>query len=70
MENGELDGVNPKVIVILAGINNVGTIPGGDVKVENITRGLKALVTLLQRMGVETDKFSSGTGTMRGLEMV
>ena len=27
-------------------------------------------VTLLQRMGVEIDKFSSGTGTMRGLEMV
>ena len=27
-------------------------------------------VSLLQRLGVETDKFSSGTGTMRGLEMV
>ena len=49
MENGELDGLNPKVIVILAGINNVGTIPGGDVKVENITRGLKALVSACQQ---------------------
>ena len=27
-------------------------------------------VTLLQRMGVEADRFSSGTATMRGLEMV
>jgi hypothetical protein len=27
-------------------------------------------VTLLQRMGIEADKFSSGTTTMRGLEMV
>jgi lysophospholipase L1-like esterase len=49
LENGELDGVNPKIIVILGGINNVGTFPGGDAKVENITRGLKALVTLCQQ---------------------
>jgi lysophospholipase L1-like esterase len=49
VENGELDGVNPKIIVVLAGINNVGTVPGGDVKVENITRGLKALVSACQQ---------------------
>jgi hypothetical protein len=49
LENGELDGVNPKVIVILAGTNNVGTRPGGDAKVADITRGLKALVDLCRR---------------------
>ena len=26
-------------------------------------------VTMLQRLGIETDKFSTGTGTMRGLEL-
>jgi len=44
LENGELDGVNPKVIVILAGTNNVGSQPGGAGKVDEITRGLTAIV--------------------------
>ena len=46
IENGELDGVNPKVIVIDAGTNNVGQRPGGDEKVADITRGIRALVDL------------------------
>ena len=46
IQNGELDGVNPKVIVIDAGTNNVGQAPGSDEKVENITRGIRALVDL------------------------
>jgi len=49
IENGELDGVNPKVIVVLAGTNNVGTRPGDDEKVADITRGLRALVDLCRR---------------------
>jgi hypothetical protein len=49
LENGELDGVNPKVIVILAGTNNVGMRPGGDEKIADITRGIKALVDLCRR---------------------
>ncbi len=48
LENGELDGVNPKIIVVLAGINNVGTKPGGDEKVADITRGLQAIVRVCQ----------------------
>jgi lysophospholipase L1-like esterase len=48
LENGELDGVNPKIIVLLAGINNVGAFPGGDEKVQNITHGLQAIVKVMQ----------------------
>jgi (4-O-methyl)-D-glucuronate---lignin esterase len=44
LENGELDGVHPKVIVLLAGTNNVGKEAGDDAKVADVTRGLKAIV--------------------------
>ena len=51
LENGELDGVNPKIIVLLAGTNNVGkTVPpeGDDAKVADITKGLKAVLDALR----------------------
>jgi len=51
LENGELDGVNPKVIVLLAGTNNVGgkIPPGGiDTAVEDVTKGLRAVVRIMQ----------------------
>jgi (4-O-methyl)-D-glucuronate---lignin esterase len=51
LDHGELDGVNPKVIVLLAGTNNVGnTVPSGgdDRKVADITRGLKAVLDMLR----------------------
>ncbi len=48
LENGELDGVQPKVIVVQAGANNVGTEPGDAAKVEDITQGLKKLLETCQ----------------------
>src|SRR5215813_10436708 len=49
LENGELDGVNPKIIVILAGTNNVGRAAGDDSKVAGVTKGIKALVDLCRK---------------------
>jgi lysophospholipase L1-like esterase len=43
LQNGEL-GVNPKIIVILAGTNNVGARPASEAKVEDVARGIKAIV--------------------------
>lgn len=44
LENGELDGVNPKVIVVLAGINNIGKTPATPRKIADITLGLKRIL--------------------------
>jgi cephalosporin-C deacetylase-like acetyl esterase/lysophospholipase L1-like esterase len=52
LENGELDGVNPKVIVLMAGTNNVGNkSPEGadDPRVADTTRGIKAVLDLCRR---------------------
>lgn len=49
LEHGELDGVNPKVIVIQAGTNNVGSKPGDAAKVAEVTRGIKAILDSCRR---------------------
>lgn len=49
LENGELDGLQPKIIVLMAGTNNVGkTSPVGnnDPRIEDVTRGIRAIVDL------------------------
>ena len=51
LSNGELDGVNPKAVVLLAGTNNVGkTMPpgGDDAKAADIARGIRATVRVIE----------------------
>jgi lysophospholipase L1-like esterase len=49
IQDGELDGVHPKVIVLLAGTNNVGSFPASDAKVADISRGIKALLDNMRK---------------------
>ena len=47
LQNGELDGVNPKIVVLMAGTNNVGrTTPLGDAEARaaEVARGVAAVV--------------------------
>jgi lysophospholipase L1-like esterase len=54
LENGELDDVHPKVIVLMAGTNNVGRkSPEGtaaeDPRIADVPRGIKAILDLCRR---------------------
>ena len=51
LENGELDAVNPKVVVLLAGTNNLGNASASgdaDARADDVTRGLQAIVRAIR----------------------
>jgi hypothetical protein len=57
LHDGELDRVNPRVVVVMAGANNVGTsVPrGGDeAKVADIAKGLKAALEVCREKAPDT----------------
>jgi lysophospholipase L1-like esterase len=51
IQNGELDGVNPKIVVFLGGTNNVGNrVPpnGDEARVADATRGVEAILKTIR----------------------
>jgi lysophospholipase L1-like esterase len=51
LQTGELDGVNPKVIVLLAGTNNVGNMlaPGDEEsRAAGVARGIEAILDMMR----------------------
>ncbi len=63
LENGELDNVHPKVIVVLAGTNNVGSAPArgdNDPRVADVTKGIKAILDLCRKKAPEATIIVTG----------
>jgi len=51
LNHGEIDGVNPAIVVLLAGTNNVGNAAppeGLEARAADVVAGLRAIVRLLQ----------------------
>lgn len=52
LKNGELDNVNPKIIVLMAGTNNIGkTSPQGteDPRIAEVTAGIRAILAVCRQ---------------------
>jgi lysophospholipase L1-like esterase len=52
LNNGELDDVNPKVIVLMVGTNNIGNKSpesNDDPRIADVTRGIKAILDVFQK---------------------
>ena len=62
LQHGELDGVHPKVVVLLAGTNNVGNSPASDAKVSDITKGIKALLDTIRDKAPQATIILMGAG--------
>jgi lysophospholipase L1-like esterase len=65
LKNGEFDGVNPKVVVIMAGTNNVGkATPLGEADVEaraaEVARGVAAIVREVRQRAPATTVVLTG----------
>jgi lysophospholipase L1-like esterase len=56
LNNGELDNVNPKIVVLLAGANNITK----DALVADITKGMQALLTSIRNKAPEATVIVTG----------
>ena len=68
VSNGELDGVRPKVIVLLAGTNNVGNAPREGVDtaaVDEVADGIHAIVTVMRAKAPDATVIVTGVTPRR-----
>lgn len=56
IQNGELEGVNPRVVVLLAGTNNIA---GGD-SAADVTRGIQAIVGVVREKATDASVIVTG----------
>jgi lysophospholipase L1-like esterase len=63
LENGELDGVHPKVIVLLAGTNDLTPYAngiGGDAAVTSVTEGIRGILDVMRAKASEAKIIVTG----------
>ena len=63
IENGELDNVHPKVIVLLAGTNSIGSLPSrgdDDPRIAEVTAGIRAILNICQAKAPEATIILTG----------
>ena len=69
LHDGEMHGIAPKVIVLMAGTNNLGNRPpaGGDAsKVEEVTIGIHAILDFMQQKAPEATIILTGITPRNG----
>jgi cephalosporin-C deacetylase-like acetyl esterase/lysophospholipase L1-like esterase len=63
LQNGELDGVNPKIVVLMAGTNNVGRetpLGNADERAAEVVRGVSAVVREIRKRAPEATVVITG----------
>jgi lysophospholipase L1-like esterase len=55
LANGELDGVNPKIVVLMIGTNNVGGAPSADeeARAKEVAQGIRAILDVIRQKAPE-----------------
>ncbi len=82
LQNGELDCVNPKVVVLMIGTNNLGNLKSGDesgTQAESIARGIRAILDAVREkapaakivlMGITPRNDVSGNSLLPAIEKI